>query len=443
MMSNLLQEETVSKIASFDGIDIYSIKTDKFKTSSVSIFFHTNLDRERATKNAMIPAVLRRGCRRFPTFQEIALHLEELYGATFDCGVTKMGERHIIQFYIEFVSEMFTEEGSNQFDKAFDLLYEIITQPVLENEVFKDEYVKQEKDNLKRLIESRVNDKMLYAVEKCLEEVCKDEPYGIYDYGFVSDLKDINAKNLYEQYIAMLETYPVQVYIAGSASDKSVERAIEKLKKLRPKTDGTFGDLADKKLFGPSPESFNKSVNKVRNVVERFSVNQGKLSLGFRTNIRPDSKEYYALLVYNGILGGGVHSKLFQNVREKASLAYYAFSRLEKFKGLMVVSSGIEIANKDKALEIILQQIDEIKAGNITDYEFESTIKTIETSVKSLKDNQLQIVTHYLGQAIANTSDTFDDLISKTSRVTKQEVIDVAKKIQLDTIYFLTSKEQA
>jgi len=442
-MSNLLQEETVSRIASFDAIDVYTIRTDKFKTSSISVFFHTNLDRERVTKNAMIPAVLRRGCRRFPTFREIALHLEELYGATFDCGVTKMGERHIIQFYIEFVSEMFTEEGSNQFDRAFDLLYEIITQPVLENEVFKDEYVKQEKDNLKQLIESRVNDKMLYAVEKCLEETCRDEPYGIYDYGFVSDLKDINAQNLYEQYTAMLKTYPVQVYIAGSASDKSVEKAIEKLKNLRPKTGGDFGDLADNKLFGPSQESFNKSITKVRNVVERFSVNQGKLSLGFRTNTRPGSKEYYALMVYNGILGGGVHSKLFQNVREKASLAYYAFSRLEKFKGLMVISSGIEIANKDRALEIILQQIDEIKAGNISDYEFESTIKTIETSVKSLRDNQLQIVTHYLGQSIANTNDTFDDLIRKTSQVTIQEVVDVAKRIQLDTIYFLTSKEQA
>jgi len=442
-MSNLLQEETVSKIASFDGIDVYTIRTDKFKTSSISVFFHTDLDRKRVTKNAMIPAVLRRGCRRFPTFQEIALHLEELYGASFDCGVTKMGERHIIQFYIEFVSEMFTEEGSNQFDKAFDLLYEIVTQPVLEKGVFKDEYVKQEKDNLKQLIESRVNDKMQYAVEKCLEETCRDEPYGIYDYGFVSDLKDINAQNLYEQYIAMLETYPVQVYIAGSASDKSVEKAVEKLKKLRPMTGRDFGELADKKLFGPSQDSFSKNIAEVRNVVERFSVNQGKLSLGFRTNTRPDSKEYYALLVYNGILGGGVHSKLFQNVREKAGLAYYTFSRLEKFKGLMVVSSGIEIANKDRALEIILQQIEEIKAGSITDYEFESTLKTIETSVKSLRDNQLQIVTHYLGQSIASTNDTFDDLIRKTSQVTKQEVVDVAQKIQLDTIYFLTSKEQA
>ena len=126
------------------------------------------------------------------------------------------------------------------------------------------------------------------------------------------------------------------------------------------------------------------------------------------------------MMVYNGILGGGIHSKLFQNVREKASLAYYAFSRLEKFKGLMVISSGIEMKNKDKALEIILQQLEEIKKGNISDYEFESTMKTIETGIKSLKDSQMQIVDFYLSQAVAGTKDSFDDIIDKGEKGDKK-----------------------
>jgi predicted Zn-dependent peptidase len=172
-----------------------------------------------------------------------------------------------------------------------------------------------------------------------------------------------------------------------------------------------------------------------------MDVSQAKLCLGFRTNTPPGSEDYYKLLVYNGILGGGIHSKLFQNVREKASLAYYVFSRIEKFKGLMVVSSGIETENREKAEEIILEQMEEIRKGNISDYEFDSTIKTIETGVRSLSDNQIQMVDFYLSQAIINGKDNFESLIKKVKSVTKQDVIDIASKIKLDTKYFLTSNK--
>jgi predicted Zn-dependent peptidase len=149
--------------------------------------------------------------------------------------------------------------------------------------------------------------------------------------------------------------------------------------------------------------------------------------------------------VYNGILGGGIHSKLFQNVREKASLAYYIFSRLEKFKGLMLISGGVEAENRDKTVDIVMSQLDEIKKGNISDYEMNSTLKTIETGMKSLKDNQLHIVDFYLSQFIVNTNDDFDTIIEKVKKVTKDDVVRVAGRIRLDTVYFLapeTKEEQ-
>jgi len=171
-----------------------------------------------------------------------------------------------------------------------------------------------------------------------------------------------------------------------------------------------------------------------------MSVSQGKLSLGFRTGTAPNDNDYYSLLVYNGILGGGIHSKLFQNVREKASLAYYAFSRLEKFKGLMVISSGIEIQNRKMAEDIIMDQLKEIENGNITDYEYSSTLKAIETGIKSLKDSQLHIVDFYLSQVVGGTEDTLDGIIGKIKKVTRQDVIDISKRIKLDTVYFLTAE---
>jgi len=425
-----VQEERLQRIASCNGIEVYCIRMEKFKTNSINIFFQDDLSRENASKNALVPAVLRRGCEKLPTFRDIALRLEELYGMSFDCGVTKKGERQIIQFSIEHISDTYADKDAGLFENAFELITEIIARPVLENGVFKAEYVEQEKENLKRLIESRINDKIQYSVDRCYEVMCKDEPFGIYDYGSIEDLEPINPENLYRHYLTMLETFPVKVFITGNADESKIEKALKRLfgiKRGGIKNIGTPGVFAD--------------VKNVRNVTEKLDVNQGKLCLGFRTNTSPDSSGYYGLLVYNGILGGGVHSKLFQNVREKAGLAYYVFSRLEKFKGLMVIGSGIEADNRDRALEIIMEQLDEIRKGNISEYEYESTLKTIETGIKSLRDNQYQVVDFYLSQITANTEDTFDTLIEKVRRVTRTDIINAAAGIKLDTIYFLAPAE--
>ncbi|MGI6778157.1 MAG: EF-P 5-aminopentanol modification-associated protein YfmF [Acetivibrionales bacterium] len=425
-MQNLSINEKVSKVCSNNGIEVYKIDTKKFKTNSINIFFLDNLRRETASMNAMVPAVLRRGCGKFQTYKDIALYLEELYGASFDCGVTKKGEQQIIQFYMEFVADKYTGENTNLFEKAVNLLYEIIMNPVVENGAFKEEYIRQEKENLKRLIESRINDKVQYAVEKCFEVMCKDEPFGIYDYGSLEDVNAISNKELYEHYNNMLRILPVKIYICGDMEEEIIKEVLSKflsidrenLKQIE-KTD-VFRETAD-----------------VKDVTENMDVNQAKLSLGFRTNTSPGSDDYYKLIVYNGILGGGIHSKLFQNVREKASLAYYVFSRLEKFKGLMVISSGIEAEKREQAEDIILKQMREIREGNITDYEFDSTIKAIETGLRSLNDSQIQMVDFYLSQAIVDSKDSLESVIMKVKEVTKQDVIDIASKIKLDTKYFL------
>jgi predicted Zn-dependent peptidase len=429
-MSTLLSENHVSQIASVNGIKIFQIKSNKFKTNSINIFFHDDLSKERATKNALLPAVLRRGCEGYPTNRDISLRLEELYGAVFDCGVTKKGESQVIQFYLEFVSDKYAKSGDNLTQKTFDLLLKIITKPIVENNVFKAEYVEQESKNLKELIEGRINDKVQYAVDKCLEEMCKGEPFGIYDYGSLEELQKINAKNLYEHYKYFLETLPVYVFIYGDLDDNKIKYIIDGLSAIRRGSVKTVGKTG-----------IESKVGDVKNITERMNVTQGKLCMGFRTNVSPDSKDYYKLMVYNSILGGGLHSKLFQNVREKAGLAYYVFSRLDKFKGLMVISSGIEIDNRDKAIEIIKKQLEDIKNGNITDYEYEASIKSMETGVKSLIDSQLQVVDFYLSQHIIGKDDGPNDIIEKVKQVTKKDVVDIAEKIKLDTLYFLTSLE--
>ncbi|MCX7749692.1 MAG: insulinase family protein [Clostridia bacterium] len=429
MVRNLL-EDRAELFASQNGIEVYRVPMEKFKTNTINIFFLDNLSRENAAKNALLPAVLRRGTEKFPTFQEIALYLEELYGAAFDCGVSKKGELQVIQFYVEYVSDRYTLEKSNLFEKTFDLLLDIITKPVLTNGLFKNEYIDQERENLKKLIESRVNDKVQYAVEKCFEEMCSDEPFGIHEYGSIKDLEGIDAKSLFEHYRSFLENLPVKVYITGDVEEGRISEVIKKLLQMKR------GKIKDVRF-----NHKNKEIKDVNQVVEKMNINQGKLCLGFRTGTMPQDNDYYHLLVYNTILGGGMHSKLFQNVREKASLAYYAFARLEKFKGLLVMSSGIETQNKEKAMNIMLEQMEEIKKGNISDSEFDSSVKVIETGIKSLKDSQLQVVDFNLSQSITDTNDNFDSIIEKVKKVSKQDVVNVSKKIVLDTVYFLTSKD--
>jgi predicted Zn-dependent peptidase len=427
MDTGLLESQSVSKATSLNGIDVYRIDTGKFKTNTINIFFIDNISRENASRNALVPAVLRRGCKKFPAFRDIALYLEELYGASFDCGVTKKGEQQVIQFYIGHVADTYTGKEAELFEKSFDLLFEIVTNPVLEDGAFKKEYVEQEKVNLRRLIESRVNDKVQYSIDRCFEEMCKDEPFGIYDYGSVEGLEQINESGLYEHYRTMLETFPMKVFVSGLIEDKKLQNIVNRLSQIKRGS--------TKKIV---PAAIYTQVEEVRNVVEKMDVNQGKLTLGFRTNTSPEEKDYYSLIVYSGILGGGIHSKLFRNVREKASLAYYIFSRLERFKGLMVISSGIEPEKKDTALQIIMEQLDEITKGNISDYEYGSTLKTIETGLKALKDSQIQVVDFYLSQLIAGTDDSFESMVEKIRRVTKQDVINVAEKVGLDTVYFLS-----
>jgi len=431
MMRNTLTEENVVKIGTVNSIDIYNIPQSRFKTGTISIFLRDSLDRGTVTMNALAPAVLRRGSRTRPTFRDIALCLEELYGASFDCGISKKGECQIVQFNTEYVTDRYTGRESGQFEKVFGLVFEILTQPVLENGRFKDDYVSQEKDNLKRLIEGRINDKLTYAVERCFEETCRDEPFGIYEYGSTGDLEMVDDGELYMNYRRLLETLPIDVYVTGEIGDAEI-RFMEDLL-------SSVGRKAIKKVESGGRV---KSQSGPRYVEERMNVNQGKLSLGFRTGIYANQDDYYPLLVYNGILGGGIHSKLFQNVREKASLAYYAFSRLEKFKGLMAISSGIEIKDKDRALEIILEQLEEMRKGNISDYEFEAATKSIDTGINSLKDSQFQVVDYYLGQSVANTKDSLKVLSEKVKKVSKQDVVRVSENIRHELTYFLTSREQ-
>lgn len=409
------------------GINLYTIKTNKFKTISMHVFFHRSMD-ENATKNALLPLILRRGCERFKTSQEIARQLEDLFGANFDCGIGKKGERYIIRFHIDCINNRELDKEFKIPEEALNLLCGLILDPVKENRVFKSEYVEQEKENLKKIIESKVNNKAQYAMTRCVEEMCKGEPYSIYEYGNIEDLEKINSQSLYEYYDKLIKTSPVDIFIVGNV-DESFSKIV-------------------KKYFTPEREEIDKiretkiekEANEPKKLEEKMDISQGKLCIGYRTNTGYDTEDYYPLILYNSILGGGLTSKLFINVREKASLAYTISSRIDKFKGLMFITGGIDSDKYEKAKEIIFKQVEDMKNGNITDEELSAAVKGISTSIRSLGDTHLYIVDFFLSQLISNSRHTFEQVIKRLEQVKKEEIPKIAKKINLDTIYFLSGK---
>ncbi len=411
-----------------NGIKLHTIKTEKFKTNLIAVMLTTKLDRKNVTKNALIPAVLRRGTKFMQTQEEINKKMEDMYGASFDCGLDKTGDNQILKFYMETVNnEFLPQDAENMIKSSIEKIFEIIFNPYLENGVFKKEYVEQEKENIKQIIDGKIDSKARYALDRCIEEMYKNEPFGLYKFGYVEDLKDINEKNLYEYYLELIETCKIDIYISGIV-DENIQNIIkqneniEKLEERKP----------DFKEF----ELVKKENEEAKEIQESMEVTQGKLIIGLDVNIL-DKEARYKIMIYNSLLGGSANSKLFQNVREKASLAYTASSSYYRFKNNIFINCGIDIPNYQKALEIIKKQIEDMKNGDFTDEEIENAKNGIIASIKTIDDEQDTEITYYFGQELSGTKTSLEEYVENIQKVSKSDVLEVAKQISINTIYFL------
>ena len=410
------------------GIKLHTIKTEKFKTNLIAIMLTTKLDRENVTKNALIPAVLRRGTKNLTTQEEINKKLEEMYGASLDCGLDKTGDNQVLKFYIETVNDEFLpQEAENMLKISLEKIFEFVFNPYLENGCFKKEYVEQEKENIKQIIDGKIDNKARYSLDRCIEEMYKDQPYGLYKYGYVEDMKDINEKNLYEYYQNLINECKIDILRTG-IKEKETEKIINNNENIIK--------LKDREPQYNEPEIKAKKSEKENDVQESMDVTQGKLIIGMDLDIDDDNLRF-DVMIYNSIFGGSANSKLFQNVREKASLAYTASSSYYRFKNNIFINCGIEIKNYEKALEIIKQQIEDMKKGNFTDEEVENAKKGIIASIKTIDDEQDTEITYFFSQELSKSKCNIEQYMQRISEVTKDKVVDVANKVSVNTVYFL------
>ena len=396
---------------------INKLQSNKFKTNLVALFITVPLTKENCTKNAILTSVLRRGTNNLKTQEEISKRLEELYGAGFNCGVDKLGNYHVLKFYLETLENTYTLNNENLLQEGVNLLLDIVFNPLVENNGFNKLYLDQEKINLQRLIESRKDNKALYAKERCLENIFADESYSLYKYGSVDDLASINEINLYAYYKELLKNCKIDLYITGNNIDNI------KVPKIPSKN-------------LPQIPNMHIAPSKPNIVNEIQDVTQGKLIIGLDV----DDKDKTAVSMYNTILGGGANSKLFQNVREKASLAYSAGSSYIRRKNVILIQTGIEIENYDKAVKIIEEQLEDMKNGKISDDEFNSAKQLIVSSIELIEESKEDMITFYFDQNLFEEHLNITEYKEMIKKVTKDDVIKVAQKVKEDTIYFLTNE---
>lgn len=419
---------TMQNIA--EGIRFCSVKTDKFKTCRVNISLAMPLDKN-ASSRAILPFMFSRRCAKYPDYTSLNRVLDELYGAAVSAGVLKRGEAQVISFSMSAIDDRFALDGDKVALECTKLLADMIFDPLTEGESFPEDIIEQEKRLLVEAIENEQNDKRRYAMLRCEQLMFADEAYGINRFGSVEDVKALTPDVVYAAWRDVLEKATVQITMVSSMDPQPIVDLIrEKFSEIERHP------VEIKTLFVsglPKPEYISESM----------PLKQGKLVMGFRTGMRSEDDMMPAMKVAVDIFGGGTYSKLFSVVREKMSLCYYCSAALFNSKGIVMVQSGIEDANEEKAKNEIINQLRLTAEGEFTDEDFSSSIKSLTDSILGNSDTPEEITAWYASQILRNELKAPETYAKEIGNVDRAEVVRAAKTIMLDTIFMLKSSGEA
>lgn len=413
-------------------INIYKINNNKFKSIYFSINFTMKLDKKEISENAVLSLVMSKSCKRYKTQKEIEKYLYSLYGANFDVNIEKFGDLYNLEFRAECINKKYLPNNDDVVDNIVHFLFEVIYNPNIKNFEFDSELVEREKNSIVEKINAKKDDKLKYGVVKTEELMCENEPFGEYIYGNIEDTNKISPKSLYKRYNSMLNNSCINVIVSGNLDGyDNIESRICNIfdKKLESKL----------KVSNLNYNVSSKSkLNKVIETEELQETTQSVITYGMDIlDVKDD--DFYTLNVYNSILGGTPSSKLFQNFREKESLAYTVRSRYYRFKNMIIIYAGIEKKNYERAKEVIDNEINQIEIGNITDEEFNSAKDSIISDLKEWNDSKIALAKMFIANLFAfnSTSISLQDMIDKINKVTKQDVIDISKRIFKRRIFLL------
>lgn len=419
----------ISRKEIIPGIWLSCLRTDKFKSNCLSISLLTQLNKETISRNALIPRVLSRGTTMHPDMASLAAALDELYGAKIIPNVRKKGEILCLGFYSGFIDDRFTPDNSQLLESVASLIGEMLLSPVTRGGLLCKDYVESEKEKLIDDIRAQLNDKRGYSMHRLIQEMCVYEDYAIDDMGSEEGAANVNYIDLTHYYRELLAKSPIEIFYCGSAEAERVAAALRDALITLPRGEIDYEIGTDIRM--------NTVEDLPRFFTEQRAVTQGKLVMGFRLGEAMEDPDFAALRVLNCIFGGGVTSKLFMNVREKLSLCYYASSVIDRLKGIMIVSSGIEFDKVDTVREEILKNLEAVKTGDFTHDELISAKSAVVSDLVGLRDSPSELEEFYLAQTLMGLEYGPEELADLCRQVTSGDIIKAAKSIELDAVYFL------
>ncbi len=411
----------MDKISIANSVTLNRINIKKFKTNFICIDFIIPLSKETATKAALMAFVLKHGCKKYPSMADIARKAEELYGAELDISIRKKGDYQVISFYIDYVDSMFLPESIDMNSEAVDLLNKIVFEPHIINNAFNEEYVENEKSNLKDIINARKNNKTLYAVKRCGELITKNEPHSVYEFGCIEELKKITAKDLYLYYNEFISKAVVQIFAIGNFSDNNIADKY----KVVFSVDRTPYIL----------QNMPTTAREYEEVTETAQVEQAKLSLGFV--FEPEEIKQSCITLFLILFAASPNSLLFMNVREKLSLCYYCSATIEKLKNMMIVYSGVLPEKLGIAKEEILHQLNIVAQKGFSKEDLEAAKASYFNSLNSIYDNAASIEESALSKSIRNEEFNIEKTKEEINEYTADDIAKVAQKMKLVITYTL------
>jgi len=411
------------------SVTLNTIKTDKFKNAFVTVSFLSPLEPVRNTENALIPRVLMGSSEKYGDLRRLNVELDRLYGAQLLPMCRKKGETQLVGFAMSFICDEYALGGEKVFDGAVSLLGEVLLHPKTEKGGFDPAVAELEKRQLREKLQSRINDKMRYGVERCHEIMCEGEPFALSASGAEEDIDGVTPEGLYKRYRDLLRTAPVEIFYIGPADEGEVEAAFSRMFR------GIEREPKD------CPATTVGRAGEIRVVEEKMDVTQCKLTIGCRTGVRACDDDYCALALANAVFGGGPTSKLFMNVREKLSLCYYASSAVDKLKGIITVYSGVDQKNIDRAREEIEAQLNDLKAGRVTDDEIEAARLVIINALRAAADSPASMEDFALGGTLCGKKVTFEEQIEGIKAVTREQMLAAARKIVPDTVFVIKGEK--
>lgn len=423
----------VREIKISNSARLFAVQTDKFKKNLLTMSFFVPISNKTLAADMLFPKILLRGCKKYPDNASVKRRLEELYASTISVRRSYYGDYYMTGYAAEFLDDKIVGSYNEIFDGILDILSEIWINPNTDEDgMLRKSEIEREKSVLCDTIRAKINNTDSFAYSKCRELLCSGEPHG---YSIqIDDVERVDRKSLDERYRFLRENGYITFFYVGTREPEVVASALSKaFSKSKA--------INSNEIFKLLPTSNN---NELIFKSDSMPITQSKLVMGFTADgcVMNDTREYYAMCLMSEIFGGSPTSKLFSTVREKKGLCYYCNAYYDNFKGIIFVNCGIDAVKCDEVKKAILDQLEEIKSGNISEHEFKSAIAAIENSYMQITDSPYSIYSFGFDRSICNMSTSPEKFVDSIKKITIDDIKNAARRVKLKAVYFLEGKDQ-